>query len=143
MSTALAFDYFDQSDVEVAVIETGLGGRLDATNLIIPIVSVITNIDSTTWPCWATRFPKSQPRKRESSKSIPVVIGEKSDEYNHVFDQAATAMMSKIVYAENDFACINHSTEGISRNSASSATATTKFSTWNWTLRAITRYTTY
>ena len=44
MSTALAFDYFDQSDVEVAVIETGLGGRLDATNLIIPIVSVITNI---------------------------------------------------------------------------------------------------
>ena len=40
------------------------------------------------------------------------MIGEKSDEYNHVFDQAATAMMSKIVYAENDFACINHSTEG-------------------------------
>ena len=44
MTAALAFDYFAQSDVEVAVIETGLGGRLDATNVILPIVSVITNI---------------------------------------------------------------------------------------------------
>ena len=44
MTAALAFDYFAQSDVEVAVIETGLGGRLDATNIIVPVVSVITNI---------------------------------------------------------------------------------------------------
>ena len=44
MSTALAFDYFAQSDVEVAVIETGLGGRLDATNIVVPLLSVITNI---------------------------------------------------------------------------------------------------
>ena len=44
MTTAMAFDFFAQSDVEVAVIETGLGGRLDATNIIVPIVSVITNV---------------------------------------------------------------------------------------------------
>ena len=44
MTTAMAFDYFDQSDVEVAVIETGLGGRLDATNIITPLVSVVTNV---------------------------------------------------------------------------------------------------
>ncbi|MDE5851839.1 MAG: bifunctional folylpolyglutamate synthase/dihydrofolate synthase, partial [Alistipes sp.] len=44
MTTAMAFDYFAQSDVEVAVIETGLGGRLDATNVIVPVLSVITNI---------------------------------------------------------------------------------------------------
>ena len=113
MSTALAFDYFDQSDVEVAVIETGLGGRLDATNLIIPIVSVITNIGLDHMALLGDTLPKIAAEKAGIiKKSIPVVIGEKSDEYNHVFDQAATAMMSKIVYAENDFACINHSTEG-------------------------------
>ena len=111
--TALAFDYFDQSDVEVAVIETGLGGRLDATNLIIPIVSVITNIGLDHMALLGDTLPKIAAEKAGIiKKSIPVVIGEKSDEYNHVFDQAATAMMSKIVYAENDFACINHSTEG-------------------------------
>ena len=44
MTTAMAFDYFAQNDVEVAVIETGLGGRLDATNIVIPAVSVITNV---------------------------------------------------------------------------------------------------
>ena len=44
MTAAMAFDYFDQSDVEVAVIETGLGGRLDATNLITPILSIVTNV---------------------------------------------------------------------------------------------------
>ncbi|MDE5694534.1 MAG: bifunctional folylpolyglutamate synthase/dihydrofolate synthase, partial [Alistipes sp.] len=44
MTAAMAFDFFAQSDVEVAVIETGLGGRLDATNIIVPIVSVITNV---------------------------------------------------------------------------------------------------
>ena len=44
MTAALAFDYFAQSDVEIAVIETGLGGRLDATNIILPDVSVITNL---------------------------------------------------------------------------------------------------
>ncbi len=43
MTAALAFDYFAQADVEVAVIETGLGGRLDATNVILPVVSIITN----------------------------------------------------------------------------------------------------
>ena len=108
MSTALAFDYFDQSDVEVAVIETGLGGRLDATNLIIPIVSVITNIGLDHMALLGDTLPKIAAEKAGIiKKSIPVVIGEKSDEYNHVFDQAATAMMSKIVYAENDFACIN------------------------------------
>ena len=98
MSTALAFDYFDQSDVEVAVIETGLGGRLDATNLIIPIVSVITNIGLDHMALLGDTLPKIAAEKAGIiKKSIPVVIGEKSDEYNHVFDQAATAMMSKIV----------------------------------------------
>lgn len=86
---------------------------MDATNLIIPIVSVITNIGLDHMALLGDTLPKIAAEKAGIiKKSIPVVIGEKSDEYNHVFDQAATAMMSKIVYAENDFACINHSTEG-------------------------------
>ena len=68
MTAALAFDYFAQSDVEVAVIETGLGGRLDATNIIVPVVSVITNIGWSIRRCWATRSRRSQPKKPESSR---------------------------------------------------------------------------
>ena len=77
MSTALAFDYFDQSDVEVAVIETGLGGRLDATNLIIPIVSVITNIGLDHMALLGDTLPKIAAEKAGIiKKSIPVIIGE-------------------------------------------------------------------
>ena len=69
---------------EVAVIETGLGGRLDATNLIIPIVSVITNIGLDHMALLGDTLPKIAAEKAGIiKKSIPVVIGEKSDEYNH------------------------------------------------------------
>lgn len=113
MSTALAFDYFAQSDVEVAVIETGLGGRLDATNIIIPQVSVITNIGLDHTALLGDTLPAIAAEKAGIiKKSVPVVIGEKDDAYNHVFDEAASAKKSKIVYAENDFSCIHHSLDG-------------------------------
>ncbi|WP_300108098.1 folylpolyglutamate synthase/dihydrofolate synthase family protein [uncultured Alistipes sp.] len=110
MTTALAFDYFAQSDVEVAVIETGLGGRLDATNIIVPILSVVTNIGMDHMALLGDTLPKIAAEKAGIiKKSVPVVIGEMDDRYNHVFEQAASEKMSKIVYAENEFTCINHS----------------------------------
>lgn len=113
MATALAFDYFDQSDVEVAIIETGLGGRLDATNIILPVVSVITNIGMDHMALLGDTLPKIAAEKAGIiKKSIPVIVGEMNDDYNQVFEEAATAMMSKIVYAENEFVCIKHSLEG-------------------------------
>ncbi len=106
MTAALAFDYFAQSDVEVAVIETGLGGRLDATNVIVPIVSIITNIGLD-----HTALLGDTPQKIAAEKggiikkSIPLIIGEADDRYNEVLEQIAAANRSRVIYAEREFGC--------------------------------------
>ena len=106
MATAMAFDYFAQSDVEVAVIETGLGGRLDATNVIQPILSVITNIGMEHTDLLGDTLQKIAAEKAGIiKKSIPVVIGEGSNRYNDVIEQIATGLKSKVVYAEKEFTC--------------------------------------
>ena len=106
MTAALAFDYFAQSDVEVAVIETGLGGRLDATNIIVPLVSVITNVGLDHTALLGDTLPKIAAEKAGIiKKSIPVVIGESDPRYNDVIEQAATANKSKVIYAEQEFSC--------------------------------------
>ena len=106
MTAALAFDYFAQSDVEVAVIETGLGGRLDATNVIVPIVSVITNIGlEHTNLLGSTRAEIAREKGGIIKKSIPVVIGEGDPAYNGVLEEIAAENRSRLVYAENEFVC--------------------------------------
>ena len=101
MTAAMAFDYFDQSDVEVAVIETGLGGRLDATNLIVPILSVVTNIGMEHTEFLGDTIEKIAAEKAGIiKKSVPVVIGQRSDEYNHVFEGRAAELHSRVIYAE-------------------------------------------
>ncbi|MCD8274288.1 MAG: bifunctional folylpolyglutamate synthase/dihydrofolate synthase, partial [Alistipes sp.] len=106
MTAALAFDYFAQSDVEVAVIETGLGGRLDATNIIVPVVSVITNIGLDHTALLGDTLPKIAAEKAGIiKKSIPVVIGEGDPRYNDVIEQVAAANKSKVIYAEKEFSC--------------------------------------
>lgn len=106
MTAALAFDYFAQSDVEVAVIETGLGGRLDATNIIVPVVSVITNISLEHTALLGDTLPKIAAEKAGIiKKSIPIIIGEGDVRYNGVIEQVAAANKSKIIYAENEFSC--------------------------------------
>ena len=106
MTAALAFDYFAQSDVEVAVIETGLGGRLDATNIIVPVVSVITNIGLEHTALLGDTLQKIAAEKAGIiKKSIPVVIGEGDLRYNDVFEQVAAANKSKVIYAEKVFSC--------------------------------------
>ena len=113
MTAALAFDYFAQSDVEVAVIETGLGGRLDATNLIVPIVSVITNIGMEHTALLGNTIRQIAGEKAGIiKKSIPVVIGESDEAYNGVFEQAAAANHSKLIYAEQEFVCTKHVASG-------------------------------
>ena len=96
MATAMAFDYFAQSDVEVAVIETGLGGRLDATNVIVPIVSVITNIGMDHSDLLGDTLQKIAAEKAGIvKKSIPVIVGEGDDRYNEVFERAGAAPTSE------------------------------------------------
>ena len=104
MTAAMAFDYFDQSDVEVAVIETGLGGRLDATNIITPILSVVTNIGKEHTEFLGESIADIASEKAGIiKKSIPVVIGEASEQYNSVFERRAEELNSTVIYAEREF----------------------------------------
>ena len=104
MTAAMAFDYFDQSDVEVAVIETGLGGRLDATNLITPILSIVTNIGMEHTEFLGDTIEKIAAEKAGIiKKSVPVVIGQASETYNAVFEQRAEELHSRVIYAEQEF----------------------------------------
>ncbi len=106
MTAAMAFDYFAQSDVEVAVIETGLGGRLDATNIVVPILSIITNIGLEHTALLGDTLQKIAAEKAGIvKKSIPVLIGEADERYDGVIEQAAAANKSKVIYAEREFRC--------------------------------------
>ena len=109
MTAALAFDYFAQSDVEVAVIETGLGGRLDATNILLPIVSVVTNVGLEHTALLGDTLAKIAAEKAGIiKKSIPFVLGEANAAYDAVFEQVAAANKTRVVYAEREFACEGH-----------------------------------
>lgn len=102
MSVGLAFDYFSKEKVDIAIIEVGMGGRLDATNIITPLVSVITNIglDHTQFlgnTLEAVAFEKAGIIKPE----IPVVIGEYTPETKAVFINKAAACNSEIYFASD------------------------------------------
>lgn len=109
----MAFDYFAQSDVEVAVIETGLGGRLDATNIIVPILSIVTNIGLEHTALLGDTLQKIAAEKAGIiKKSIPVIVGEADNRYNEVFEQVAAANKSRVIYAEKAFLCEEQHPEG-------------------------------
>lgn len=113
MTTVLAFDYFAQSDVEVAVVETGLGGRLDATNIVIPVVSVITNVGLEHTALLGDSLPKIAREKGGIiKKSIPVVVGERNPNYNLVIEDIADDLRSEVIYAQDAFECRNVSESG-------------------------------
>lgn len=104
MTTAMAFDYFAQSDVEVAVIETGLGGRLDATNIVQPVISVITNIGLEHTEYLGDSLPKIAREKGGIiKKCTPVVVGEKNTNYNLVLEEIADDLRSELIYANDAF----------------------------------------
>lgn len=104
MTTAMAFDYFAQSDVEVAVIETGLGGRLDATNIVQPLISVITNIGLEHTEYLGNSLPKIAREKGGIiKKCTPVIVGEKNSNYNLVLEEIASDLRCELTYANEAF----------------------------------------
>ncbi len=106
MTTAMAFDHFAHNNVEVAIIETGLGGRLDATNVIVPILSVITNVALEHKEYLGTTLEQIAREKAGIiKKSVPVIIGERNDEYNMVFEARAHELNSPIIFAQQSFSC--------------------------------------
>lgn len=100
-TVGLAFDYFANEKVEIAVIETGLGGRLDSTNVITPLLSVITNISWDHANLLGDTLKKIAAEKAGIIKNeIPVVIGEVREETAVVFTDKAASVSAPIVFAE-------------------------------------------
>ena len=110
MTTAMAFDYFAKCDVEVAVIETGLGGRLDATNIITPLLSIVTNIGMDHTDLLGNTLQQIASEKAGIIKrGVPLLLGEADEQYNDVFEQRAKEMDSCVIYAQNCYRCLSHS----------------------------------
>lgn len=100
MSVGLAFEYFVAQNVDIAIIETGLGGRLDSTNIATPLVSVITNIGFDHVQYLGDTLQAIASEKAGIIKpGIPVVIGETTPETKKVFSHKAQETVSKIVFA--------------------------------------------
>lgn len=100
MTVGMAFDYFNSSKVDVAIIEVGLGGRLDSTNIITPELSVITNIGYDHMQMLGETLPEIAFEKAGIIKqNIPVVIGEEQDEVKVVFEKKAQEMNSPLTFA--------------------------------------------
>lgn len=101
ITAAMAFEHFALQDVEVAVIETGLGGRLDATNIITPLVSVITNIGLDHTDLLGSTLQAVAAEKAGIIKrGVPVVLGERSEEYNDVFVKRAEELTAPLYFAQ-------------------------------------------
>ena len=102
MTTAMAFDYFSKNKVDIAIIEVGLGGRLDSTNVIIPNLSIITNISlEHTEFLGETLEEIAKEKAGIIKKKVPLVIGERDKKTYKVFDKIALKMNSKIVFASD------------------------------------------
>lgn len=104
LATALAFQYFAEEKVDVAVIEVGLGGRLDCTNIIQPDLSIITNISFDHIQFLGNTLPKIASEKAGIIKhNVPVVIGEAGDkEVRAVFEKEVQTVDTEIFFAEED-----------------------------------------
>ncbi len=101
MTVGLAFDYFRNEKVDIAIIEVGMGGRLDSTNIITPEVSVITNIGLDHTQFLGNTLEKVAAEKGGIIKEmIPVIIGETLPETKQVFEKIATERYAPITFAE-------------------------------------------
>ena len=101
MTVGMSFDYFAKQKVDIAIIEVGLGGRLDSTNIIIPEVSLITNIGYDHTQFLGETLPLIASEKAGIIKSnVPVVISETHNETKPVFQEVANKNNSKIYFAD-------------------------------------------
>lgn len=102
MTVALAFAHFAHHQVEVAVVETGMGGRLDSTNVLQPVLSIITNIGLDHTQFLGNTLPAIAGEKAGIIKpGVPVLIGRQQAETTPVFEAKAQAEQAPLSYAEN------------------------------------------
>ncbi|MET4083736.1 dihydrofolate synthase/folylpolyglutamate synthase [Pedobacter sp. UYP30] len=101
VTVAMAFDYFANEQVDIAIIEVGLGGRLDSTNVITPEVSVITNISLDHTNLLGSTVQEIAPEKAGIIKQrIPVVIGETQKSIKDIFEEKAKTLNAPIFFAD-------------------------------------------
>jgi len=103
MTVAMAFDYFNREDVDIAVVEVGMGGRLDSTNIIQPVMSVITNIgmDHNQF-LGDTMYQIAREKSGIMKPGVPVLIGQKQDEVSIVFIKRAQELGCSLYFADQD-----------------------------------------
>ena len=101
MTVAMAFDHFAREKVDIAIIETGMGGRLDSTNIITPVISLITNIsmDHTEF-LGDTEVLIAREKGGIIKEGVPVIVGKNSDEVCKVFSEIARERGSGIIFAD-------------------------------------------
>lgn len=100
-TVGLAFDYFSNQKIDIAVVETGLGGRLDSTNIIYPEISIITNIAKDHMQFLGDTIEKIAIEKAGIIKhKVPIVIGETQKEIEQVFISSAKKSNSNIYFAD-------------------------------------------
>jgi dihydrofolate synthase/folylpolyglutamate synthase len=108
LTVAMAFDYFAQQKVDIAVIETGLGGRLDSTNIITPILSVITNIGYDHMNILGNTLEEIAMEKAGIIKpNVPVVIGEYLPATKAIFADKAKSCNAPIYFAQDEYKAFN------------------------------------
>lgn len=104
MTVGMAFDYFAQEKVDIAVVEVGMGGRLDSTNVILPELSVITNIGLDHTQFLGDTLEKIAVEKAGIIKEgVPVVVGETQPETEPVFRRIATERFAPITFADQHY----------------------------------------
>lgn len=120
ITVVMAFVYFREKDVDIAVIETGLGGRLDSTNVIDPVLSLITNISLDHTDMLGDTIPEIAVEKAGIIKpGKPVIISERQEEVGDVFNRIAGERNSRIIYAEDNYEALpDGGSLVISRNGA-------------------------
>ena len=103
LTTAMAFNYFAEQQVDIAVIEVGLGGRLDCTNIITPALGIITNISPDHTQFLGSTLSEIAAEKAGIIKpGIPVVIGETTPETKEVFTAKTNEVGAPIIFAEEE-----------------------------------------
>ena len=104
MSVALAFDYFRNQNIDIAVIEVGMGGRLDSTNIVNPIASVITNISYDHTLFLGNTLEKIAAEKAGIIKlNTPIIIGQTQPKISQLFEEKASKLMAQIYQADKRF----------------------------------------
>jgi dihydrofolate synthase/folylpolyglutamate synthase len=109
LTFVMALDYFYQQKVDIAIIETGLGGRLDSTNVITPLLSIITNIGFDHMDILGDSLEKIASEKAGIIKeNVPVVIGETTEKTKPVFENKAKESNAPISFAEEKYQVVSN-----------------------------------